>query len=68
MAKLTTQYRKAMPAADFALPAKRAFPIENKSHARAALSGASRALHAGNITHEEAQRVRNAAMAKLKGG
>lgn len=36
--KLTTKARNALPKADFALPGKRAFPIENAAHGRAALS------------------------------
>lgn len=40
MAKLTTAARKALPSSDFALPGRR-FPIEDKGHARAALSRAS---------------------------
>ena len=37
MAKLTTQERKALPKADFALSGGR-YPIEDKSHARNALA------------------------------
>lgn len=40
MAKLTTKARKAIPSDKFALPGRR-YPIENASHARAALSRAS---------------------------
>ncbi len=35
--KLTAKARKAIPTGDFALPGRR-FPIEDKSHGRAALS------------------------------
>lgn len=38
MARLTTQERKNLPDKDFALPGKRAYPIEDKAHARNALS------------------------------
>ena len=37
MAKLTTKQRKALPKSDFALGGGR-YPIEDKNHARAALS------------------------------
>jgi hypothetical protein len=33
MAKLTTKKRNALPKSDFALPGKRAYPIEDRSHA-----------------------------------
>jgi hypothetical protein len=38
MAKLHAAARKALDHSDFALPHKRAYPIENENHARAALS------------------------------
>jgi hypothetical protein len=37
MARLTTKARKRLPASDFALPGRR-YPIEDKPHARNALS------------------------------
>lgn len=40
MAKLTTKQRKALPKSDFALGGGR-YPIEDKNHARAALSRVS---------------------------
>lgn len=36
--KLTAKARRAIPTKDFALPGKRKDPINNKSHARAALT------------------------------
>jgi len=41
MARLTSKARKAIPGRDFAGPG-RSYPIENPSHARAALSMVSR--------------------------
>lgn len=38
MAKLTARQRKSLPKAAFAEPAKRAYPIPDKSHARNALA------------------------------
>ncbi len=38
MAKLTAAKRKKLPSKDFAFPKKRSYPIEDKAHARAALS------------------------------
>ncbi len=49
MADLTAKKRNALAPAVFALPGRR-FPIPDANHARAALSGASRALNAGNIS------------------
>lgn len=65
MAKLSTKARKAMPKSKFAGPG-RSFPIENKSHARAAISGATRAQKAGNISASTAARIKAKARAKLK--
>jgi len=39
-----------MSATNFALPATRDYPIENKKHAALAKSGASHAEHVGNIS------------------
>lgn len=41
MAKLKTATRNALPSSDFALPGKRAYPIEDKAHARNALARAA---------------------------
>lgn len=41
MAKLTSKGRNALPSKSFALPGKRAYPIEDASHARNALSRVS---------------------------
>ncbi len=60
MAKLSTKARKAIPAGKFALPGGK-FPVENKSHARAALSGASHSLAVGNISPAQAATVRHKA-------
>jgi hypothetical protein len=38
VAKLTAKQRKKLPKKSFALPGKRAYPIHDKAHARAALS------------------------------
>ena len=52
MAKLTSKARKAIPKADFALPGRR-YPVEDKNHARNALSRVS-----GNGTPAEKATVR----------
>ena len=79
MAKLTTAARKALPPSEFALPARKgkdgknaagrgAFPIPNKSHARAALRDAPHAEHVGDITSSEERMVERKARAKLGEG
>jgi hypothetical protein len=50
---LTTKQRNALPDSDFAMPERRAYPIENVSHARDALSRVS-----ANGTAEEKAEVR----------
>lgn len=37
MARLTSALRKKLPTSAFAVPGRRAFPIHDKAHARAAL-------------------------------
>lgn len=51
MAKLTTKERKKIPAKDFAVPGKRAYPIEDRAHARNAL--ARTAQHASPAEKKE---------------
>lgn len=64
MAKLTASDRKALPKLTFALPGGR-FPIPDANHARAALSGASRAESVGNITPAQKATIDRKAKAKL---
>ena len=47
MAKISTDTRNQLPAKDFAEPEKRAYPIEDKGHARNAKARASQAVNAG---------------------
>jgi len=63
--KLTKQARAKIPASKFAGPG-RTFPIQDKSHARAAISGASRAEHVGHISAHEAAVIKAAARRVLK--
>lgn len=62
--KLTAAKRKAMPKKSFAGPG-RSFPISDKTHARLAISGATRSERAGNISASEASHIKAAARAKL---
>jgi hypothetical protein len=69
MAVLSAADRKAMPAKDFAGPG-RSFPVGDATHARMAISGATRSEHAGNISSSEEVAIKAKARAKLgdKGG
>ncbi len=63
--KLTSKSRSMIPDAKFAGP-NRSFPIENRSHAKAAISGATRSERAGNISMGEAAMIKAKARAKLR--
>lgn len=65
--KLTASARSRIPAKDFAGPG-RSFPINDKSHARAAISGASRSEHAGNISASTAAHIKSEARHRLGEG
>jgi hypothetical protein len=66
MAKLKTKERAALPRYQFGLPEKRAFPMPDENHVRAALSGAPRSYAAGNISKAEEQTVEAKAESLLK--
>ena len=53
MPKLDAADRKKIPAKDFAEPEKRAYPIEDKAHARNAKARASQAVKAGRMSKAE---------------
>jgi hypothetical protein len=64
MAVLNAADRKAMPKSEFAGPG-RSFPVNDSTHARMAISGATRSEHAGNISPAEADRIKAEARGKL---
>ena len=66
MAILKAGPRNALADRAFGLPGKRAYPMPDKNHARLAKSGASRALHVGNITSAEKAQIDRKANAKLR--
>ena len=66
MAKLSTDKRNALPAEDFAEPKQRAYPIEDKAHARNAKARASQAVKAGRMSKAEEARIDKKANAVLK--
>ena len=50
MAKLDTKERKKLPKSEFGLPGKRAYPMEDKSHARNAKARASEMENKGKLS------------------
>jgi hypothetical protein len=66
MAKLETDDRKKLPAKKFAEPEKRAYPIEDKSHARNAKARASQAVKAGRMSKSEETKIDKKADGVLK--
>jgi hypothetical protein len=65
MAKLDAADRKAMPRGDFAGPG-RSFPVNDATHARLAISGATRSERAGNISSSTEEKIKAKARAKLE--
>ena len=66
MADLSTDARNKLPASKFAEPDKRAYPIEDKPHARNAKARASQAVKAGRMSKAEAGKIDRKADAVLK--
>ena len=57
MAKLTAGKRAKMPKSQFAGPG-RSFPVNDATHARMAISGATRSERAGNISASEEAKIK----------
>jgi hypothetical protein len=70
MAKLSTTFRKKLPASDFGEPGKRKYPMPDKSHAANAKARASQAVNAGRMSKGEEAKIDAKANKKLgkKGG
>ncbi len=66
MAELKTKTRNKLPAKDFAEPAERAYPIEDKTHARNAKARASQAVKAGRMSAAGEAKIDKKADAVLK--
>lgn len=62
--KLTAAKRKKMPKGAFAGPGE-SFPINDETHARLAISGATRSERAGNISEGEEESIKAKARKKL---
>lgn len=65
MAKLEPRKRDALPKQAFAEPEKRAYPIEDKAHARNAKARAGQAVKAGRMGKTEQDRIDRKADAVL---
>lgn len=57
MAKLTSKERKSMPKSEFALPGKKAFPVNDRSHAANAKARASQAVNAGRMSKSTEEKI-----------
>ncbi len=68
MAELKAKTRNKLPAKAFAEPDKRAYPIEDKPHARNAKARASQAVKAGRMSKAEAGKIDKKADAVLNKG
>ena len=68
MVELNAEKRDKLPAKDFAEPEKRAYPIEDKAHARNAKARASQAVKAGRMSKAEEKRIDKKADAVLNKG
>jgi hypothetical protein len=64
MANLNAAARRGMGAKAFALPGKR-FPLNDATHDRLAIGGATRSYNAGNISKGTEERVKAQARGKL---
>ena len=65
MAELDAKARQKLPKKDFAEPHKRAYPIEDKPHARNAKARASQAQKAGRMSKVEEAKIDRKADALL---
>ena len=68
MAELKSKTRDKLPDSAFAEPDKRAYPIEDKAHARNAKARASQAQKAGRMSKAGEARIDRKADAVLKKG
>lgn len=59
--KLTSAARKRIPSSEFGEPAKRKFPMPDRSHAANAKARATQQVSKGNLSPEAAARIRKKA-------
>ena len=65
MTELKAKTRNKLPSKDFAEPDKRAYPVEDKPHARNAKARASQAVKAGRMSKAEEAKIDKKADAVL---
>ena len=58
MAKLTTSMRKAIPSSEFALPAQRKYPVNDRAHAANAKARATQMVSKGKLSSGAAAKIR----------
>ena len=68
MTKLSTASRKKLPKKDFALPAERKYPVEDKAHAKNAKARASEMEHKGKLSEGAKSKIDAKANKVLKKG
>jgi hypothetical protein len=66
MAELREGARKKIPDSKFGLPEKRAYPVEDKAHARNAKARAAQQVKAGNLSKAEEAKIDRKADKVLK--
>lgn len=66
MAELKSKTRNKLPSKDFAEPSKRAYPVEDKPHARNAKARASQAVKSGRMSKAEKTKIDRKADSVLK--
>lgn len=57
MAKLDAEKRKKIPKSEFGLPGKRAYPMEDKNHARNAKARASEMENKGKLSMASKEKI-----------
>ena len=57
MAELDANKREKIPDSKFGLPEKRAYPVEDKAHARNAKARAAQQVKAGNLSKAEEKKI-----------
>ena len=57
MSKLTTKKRNSLPKSDFALPGKRAYPVNDKAHAANAKARATQMVKKGKLSKSAEEKI-----------
>ena len=68
MTKLSTASRKKLPKKDFALPAERKYPVEDKAHAKNAKARATQMVNKGALSEGAKAKIDAKANKVLKKG